>query len=98
MEPMSTASADRALARVSSGSGFPVASKAAPPSRPSSISASKSAISDNRRRTPIAGAITSGPMPSPGNARIAGRLGLVLGLMHSPGQKNVGAGVRVRQG
>src|SRR5664279_1349001 len=72
--PRSTASLARQSATVSSGSGFPVASMAAPPISADVVSNEcphRSATASSTR-TPCA--TTSGPMPSPGSSAIFARI------------------------
>ena len=85
--PSSTASASRAMLRVTSGRGRPVASMAAPPTRASSMSMSRPKSSRSVARTLTASVTISGPIPSPGRMRMFLLKGLYLaqwGLVPGP--------------
>src|SRR5690606_3969602 len=64
--PSRMASAARACSMVTSGSGLPCTSYAAPPSRPSSMARPRPNLAFTTSRTLTASATISGPIPSPG--------------------------------
>src|SRR5690606_30954438 len=68
--PSSTASAARARSRVSSASGTPYLSMAAPPNSSKASSKPRANLSLARFSTLTASAMISGPIPSPGRTRI----------------------------